>query len=228
MITTKRFFATFSIYLFISFYACVMTLLRPILTGNPMTIFLVWNLFLAWIPFVLSGIIYLVYINVKSRLIKCIVCIPCGILWFLFFPNAPYMLTDFTHFSQKTFYAGINDPILVAAWYDFLMYSLFILTGFMLGYVSLYILQNIVQKIFNFIWGWVFAFMVILLSSYAIYLGRFIRLNSWDVWHNMQNVTESVLSSLTFRNFCFTVLFSMFLFMFYLGFVCVVHLKQTE
>ena len=229
MISTKRLHITFGIFLFVTFYACLLAFLRPALIGRFRADFLIWNLFLAWIPFFLSCVIHYIYRkHFDRRILVYCVCIPCALLWLLFYPNAPYMLTNFSHFSHFTFFAGRNEPILLAAWYDFIMYSVFVLTSFLMGCVSLYTLQSIVKNITNTVWSWLFVFGVLLLSSYAIFLGRFLRLNSWDVWHNAPNLIAQIQQSLTLRNFIFTVLFCIFLLMIYLAFVSIVHLKQSS
>ena len=62
-------------------------------TGRPDHIFLAWNLFLAWIPFVLA---LALYDRARRRSSPAILgALACG--WLLFFPNAPYILTDMIH-----------------------------------------------------------------------------------------------------------------------------------
>ena len=71
--------------------------LRVMVTKQIGFLFLVWNLFLAFIPFFISSWLYLF----KHRFSK-ITMLPFVALWLLFFPNAPYIITDIIHLVQFT------------------------------------------------------------------------------------------------------------------------------
>ena len=228
MITTSRFYKIFLIYLTASIFSCVLGVLRPFLFGRTAYLFLIWNLFLAWIPFVLSGVLNHIYQNAKKRVCVYILLGLCGALWLAFFPNAPYMLTDFVHFSGRSFLNFSNGVIPFEAWYDFIMFSSFIITGLLIGFISLRIVHLIVKNMLGTVWGWVFAFVSLGLGSYAIYLGRFIRLNSWDIWHNTAKLLESVLNSFTSTNFLFIILLTMLLFVLYLMLVGIMNIGGEE
>lgn len=135
--------------------------------------FLIWNLFLAWIPFLIS---YLTYsISLKRKLLY--VSIPAAaFLWLIFFPNAPYILTDFQHLATPS-------PEL-PVWYDVIMLIWFAFTGLLLGVVSLFLMQEVVRREFGRWIGWGFVAMVAGLSSAGIYVGRFLRWNSWDIFRD--------------------------------------------
>jgi uncharacterized membrane protein len=135
-------------------------------TGNSLYQFLVWNLFLAWVPL---GIALAAFHRARSR-----VDIVAGgllVLWLLFFPNAPYMLTDFIHLGTST---------LVPVWYDALMLSSFAWTALLLGFTSLYLVQMVVRRVVGPLWSWVGVACALALASFGVYLGRFVRFNSWD------------------------------------------------
>lgn len=93
-------------------------------------------------------------------------------LWLLFLPNAPYILTDILHLTRAS-----DAP----AWYDLALLLSCSGTGLLLGYLSLLDVQEIVARSFSPIFGWIFAVVSLVLSGFAIYLGRFLRWNSWDV-----------------------------------------------
>jgi uncharacterized membrane protein len=131
---------------------------------------LIWNLGLAWIPFVFASIAYVV--SWSRKLLYLVVPI-CAFIWLIFFPNAPYILTDFQHLSTN----AKNAPL----WYDVLMLIWFSWTGLILGVVSLYFMQEIVTRAFGRVIGWSFTILVTILSSVGIILGRFYRWNSWDI-----------------------------------------------
>jgi uncharacterized membrane protein len=101
-------------------------------TGDMYYRFLVWNLFLAWIPFVFALGAYLL---ARRRSGPAVVVL--GVLWLLFFPNAPYMLTDFVH---------LDDSPAAPLWYDALMLASFAWTALVLGFASLYLMQMIWQR----------------------------------------------------------------------------------
>lgn len=142
---------------------------------------LVWNLMLAWIPFALS---YMAYILAWWRLPLYVVVPLFAILWLIFFPNAPYILTDLQHLGQ--------GPGRVPTWYDVIMLIWFSWTGMLMGIVSLNLMQEIIRRRAGRIAGWIFALAVALLSSVGIYVGRFIRLNSWDILSNPGGAATNV------------------------------------
>jgi uncharacterized membrane protein len=60
----------------------------------------------------------------------------------------------------------------------------FALTGMFLGIVSLAMMHSVVEKRAGQIVGWLFVVGTLLLSSYGVYVGRFLRWNSWDLFSN--------------------------------------------
>jgi uncharacterized membrane protein len=99
-----------------------------------------------------------------------------AVLWLIFFPNAPYILTDFQHLANRT----KELPI----WYDVMMLIWFAFTGLLLGMVSLFLMQEIIRREFGRWIGWAFVALVAGLSSAGVYMGRFLRWNSWDILYN--------------------------------------------
>ena len=130
---------------------------------------LVWNLFLAWIPLLLALLIQRGPAHFKRLFGELTVC---GIAWFFFFPNAPYLVTDLVHWTS-------HEP--VPKWFDLLMIMSFAWTGVLLGYLSLYLMQELLRRWKGSAWSWTFVVLMLALSSFGIYLGRFRRLNSWDI-----------------------------------------------
>ena len=181
---------------------------------------LVWNLFLAWIPFVLA---YTAYILSWRRALLILVIPITTILWLLFFPNAPYILTDLQHLAQES----SNTPL----WYDVIMLVWFSWTGLLLGLVSLYLMHEIVHRALGRIAGWVFVFAVSGLSSFGVYLGRFVRFNSWDILQGPQEIAVSILGMVidpSRRLVAFTFLFTLFYLFVYLTLYSFGHLLQEK
>jgi uncharacterized membrane protein len=130
--------------------------------------FLVWNLVLAWIPLLLALLVYDRYRR-GSPLTR---LTPALVLWLLFLPNAPYIVTDFVHLSAAT-------P--VPLWFDGVELSAFAWTGMLLGFVSLYLLHAVARHRFGVTAGWTGVLIVLALISAGVYLGRVKRWNSWDL-----------------------------------------------
>jgi uncharacterized membrane protein len=167
MRSSRRRLAT-GIGLFLASLFCVALVgVRNVYTGDANFRYLIWNLFLAWLPFVLAVFVYDRWRRRRGGMLLLVL----GGVWLLFFPNAPYIATDFVHLQ--------HDP-LSPYWYDAVTIAAFAWMGVMLGFASLYLMQSVVRQWRGAVAGWVFAFAAIGLGSLGIYLGRFLRLNSWD------------------------------------------------
>ncbi len=128
----------------------------------------IWNLFLAWVPL---GFAIVLHARRELKMRFSWPDLGSGILWLLFFPNAPYIVTDLVHLQPRP---G------VPYWYDIIGIMAFVMTGLFLGYLSLYLVQEVVSDYLGRLGGWLFALVMLALSSFGIYLGRFLRWNSWD------------------------------------------------
>jgi uncharacterized membrane protein len=177
-------------------------------TGSMHYAFLVWNLFLAWIPFAIAYITYIA--SVRRRWLYLIV-LASAFLWLIFFPNAPYILTDLQHLSK----AGADAPV----WYDVILLAWFAFTGLFLGMVSLFLMQEIVRREFGRWFGWGFVLAVSGLTSIGVYMGRFLRWNSWDIFGNFSGMAQYTLYYIlnpTTRSLVFASLFTSFFLFVYL------------
>ena len=150
------------------FWCTCMVAVRINRTGSGYYVFLLGNLFLACMPLFFSTAL-----RVTNRLRwHWTIMVGLAGLWLLFLPNAPYILTDILHLSRSS-----NAP----AWYDLALLLSCSGTGLLVGYLSLVDVQGIVARKFTPVVGWIFAIVSLGLSGFAIYLGRFLRWNSWDV-----------------------------------------------
>jgi len=131
--------------------------------------FFVWNLFLAWIPAIAA---LLFYSQARRRPTPRFALLCIGLLWFFFFPNAAYIVTDIVHLSTRP---------RIPFWYDMITFMAFAQTGLFLAYLSLYLMQESVRAWLGRGVCWAFTFAMLALSSFGIYLGRFLRWNSWDM-----------------------------------------------
>lgn len=181
---------------------------------------LIWNLFLAWLPILSALAAY----NLQRRhsWVNWVMVPGCALFWLVFFPNAPYLITDIIHLQRQS---------ALPFWYDLILFVAFAWTGFFLGLISLFLMQEIVRKAAGNTVSWLFAFGVLALSSFGIYLGRFMRWNSWDLFLNpgklFADVTEQVQDPFTrFQAFVFSALFAGFFLAMYLTLVAITHLQQ--
>lgn len=141
---------------------------RAVYTDHVAFTAFLWNLFLAWIPL---GATLPIYWMRRSRGRTWPVVFVCFVVWFLFFPNAPYIVTDLQHLAPRP---GV--PL----WYDLITIMSFALTGLFIGYLSLYLMQEVVRGWYGKAVSWAFALGMLGVSAFGIYLGRFVRWNSWD------------------------------------------------
>lgn len=158
--------------------------LRIIYTGNIMFAFLVWNLFLAYIPYWLTNPL-LKALTEENRNISVGLLF---IIWIIFLPNAPYILTDLFHLSPRP-----EAPI----WFDLILILTFALNGMVLWFASVIRFHNLIETKYGIIKGRIFITITVILSSIGIYLGRYGRWNSWDLVTNTQGVFVDILHRIT-------------------------------
>jgi uncharacterized membrane protein len=163
---------------------------------------LIWNLFLAWIPFMLA---YFAHAFSWRRASLYLIIPVIAFLWLIFFPNAPYMLTDLQDLARRATGAPLWYDVIVVVWCSW--------TGMLLGLISLYLMQDIIVRSFGRTAGWVFVFVISALSSFGIYIGRFVRLNSWDILQNPAETAQEILGIVidpSRRLAAFTLLYTIF------------------
>ncbi len=167
----------------LSLAAAGLLVVRMDRVGELAFVFLRWNLFLAWIPFVLSLGVAAVHARGGPRPLLWVL----GAGWLLFLPNAPYILTDFIHLGRVG-----GAPL----WFDAALIGTFAATGLALGLASLLIVHQVVEARAGRLVGWVVAVSSLVLSAIGIYLGRFPRFNSWDVVTDPHGLVGVVLQRL--------------------------------
>ena len=164
---------------------------------------LIWNLFLAWIPFILAYFAH----AISWRKVTLYIVIPIiAFLWLIFFPNAPYMLTDLQDLARA---GGVGAPL----WYDVIIVVWCSWTGTLLGIISLYLMQDIIFRTISRWAGWIFVFVISAASSFGMYIGRFVRLNSWDILQNPSETAMDILGLVidpSMRLAAFTILYTVF------------------
>ena len=150
--------------------------------------FYVWNLVLAWLPLLFA---LRVYQLAGSRPARWWPLALSAVLWFFFYPNAPYIVTDFLHLKSRP---------QVPMWFDIVMMMSFAWIGLFLGYLSLMLMQEIVRERKGLSWSWFFAVVMLALGSFGIYLGRFARWNSWDILVRPHGLAGDVINRLDLKS----------------------------
>lgn len=188
---------------------CVaLSILRVIFFKTYSLIYLLWNIFLAFLPFITSSII-LKY-EEAGKLNKITLSL-MAMLWLILMPNAPYIVTDLIHLTHTKGVPVIFDTFLLftSAW-----------TGLLLGMHSLSHMEKIIKRKYKDREADFMIVAIIFLISFGLYLGRFLRLNSWDIFVNPANVSSGLISTFTSRSsapdaIIFTTLSFIFILVFY-------------
>lgn len=197
-------------------FTIFLLLVRVILSGELMYGFLAWNLFLAWIPFAISQKI--VGVNNRWKILLLFSA------WLLFLPNAPYIITDFLHLKQR-------PPI--PYWYDILLLFSASLNGLLLGLASLLTIEKFLVNRYG---NKISAFLILssfFLCAFGIYIGRYLRWNSWDIITNPDDIALDILSRVLnpfdhFGTWSVTFLFGSFFYVMYYSIKDFINSKSNQ
>ena len=173
----KRLNETLLLFAF-STLCLVLSVIRVFASATPTFLFLNWNLFLAFIPWALSSLLN-IYPKLQEKKLAVITLLGT---WLLFFPNAPYILTDLFHLKHV-----VSMPM----WFDLLLILSFAWVGLLFGFMSLWDIEKILNRylIKSRLKGLlryrfsvpIFSSVLLFIGSFGIYLGRYLRWNSWDI-----------------------------------------------
>ena len=157
-----------------SLFCLALCLTRIAITGEINYFFLNWNLFLAFVPLGVT-MMYEILLNDKVPFVKKW-WVKLGVLgsWLLFFPNAPYILTDIFHMRFED-----SAP----QWFDLILILSYAWTGLMAGFISLSDIQRLILPFKHNLVVISTIVALIFLTAFGIYLGRYLRFNSWDILH---------------------------------------------
>lgn len=151
-----------------SLYCLFLSLFRIYFTGSKMFFFLNWNLFLAFVPWMCSSVLVF-FPRLQEKKISAAVLV---IVWILFFPNAPYIFTDLLHLSRKT---------VMPKWFDLILILSFAWTGLVFGFISLFDIEKLLLRFLSETKVTLLSSVFLFTVGFGIYLGRYLRWNSWDV-----------------------------------------------
>ena len=166
-----------------SAFSIALVVLRFALSGGVHYANLAWNLLLAWVPFALA---LLAYDRHRRGSRGLALLLPLA-LWLAFLPNAPYLVTDFVLLRE------VRD---MPAWFDVALLTSFAWTGLLLGFVSVYLVQEIARRAAGARAGWFVALGAFGACGIGIYLGRYLRWNSWDLLVQPAGVLGDVVARL--------------------------------
>lgn len=182
----------YAIYALISTIYIIQSLILGLIFSNGLIVFLGWNMVLASIVLVLTAILDASII--KRSLFFYVI----GILWVLFYPNTFYILTDFIHIQDYQFFAVYPDvyQMTIEDWFVFYHITSGALIGLLYGVIAIQDVTKIVKEKLN-INPLVIYFSMSVLSSIGIYIGRFLRFNSWHIL-NMIDMIQDIFQNTRF------------------------------
>ena len=171
---------------------------RILYTGSLVHLFICWNIFLAWIPYVLSNFFAEVKQKAKWKQLFLFAS------WLLFFPNALYIVTDLIH---------IDDNKEIPVWYDAVLLFASSFIGIMMAFVSLRKVDFFLKCVFSKRVVAALVPFILFVASFGVYLGRFERWNSWDVIKDPMalgfNIINNFISPIdNYRTWAITILFT--------------------
>lgn len=204
-------------FLLVSVLCCVMCTIRFIRLDSLRYGFLIWNLFLAWVPLFFAVILQAKeypkgFLFMSKDIIKTqekVLFISLLGLWLLFFPNAPYLISDLMHLKFN------KDPII---WFDAVLMFAFALTGLQVGLLSLFMVQQVLGQAFGKIRAWAMLMLIIWLTGFGVYMGRELRFNSWDIFTHPLQLVEEVIAATSIHGINMGILYSTLIGAVYLAF----------
>lgn len=182
-------------------FSIVLLMVRIKLNHSFFYLFLVWNLFLAVIPYAITT--YLISLpNLKK-----ISLLFYGSIWLLFLPNAPYIITDLLHLRLSSIHF---------MWLDVLLVTSFAFNGMILFFLSLMDMELILNKHLSTKTIGYLTISVCILTGFGMYLGRFLRYNSWEIIQHPIDLLTDILDIAIHPNqnleaWIFTLTFGVFL-----------------
>lgn len=149
-------------------FSCLLLLGRMTATGTFEYFFLPWNLFLAFVPYWITG---WMSGNMSIRKNKFKLFLALG-AWLLFIPNSFYIITDLVHFTHIR-----SAP----KWFDLILIFSFAWNGILCGIISMRRVETLIVSLRGKKFSVFLVFAVMWLCAFGVYIGRFLRYNSWDI-----------------------------------------------
>ena len=152
----------------LSLFCFAISIFRFVYTDTKVFLFLNWNLFLAFVPWAVSSLMMLrPKLRQSKWMLALLLC-----TWLLFFPNAPYILTDLFHLHISS-----SMPV----WLDLVLILSFAWTGLLFGFLSLWDIEDLMRNWLKEKYVVLVSVLLLFIGSFGIYIGRYLRWNSWDI-----------------------------------------------
>ena len=165
--------------LMLSLFCLGTSIFRRLYVGSWGFFFLNWNLLLAFIPWALTSVSF-----IKPKIQQSVLGVAALLIfWLLFFPNAPYIITDLFHLRVLR---------AMPVWYDTLMILSYAWTGILFGFFSLWDIERILGQRLPRTAVTVLSGFLLFVGSFGIYMGRFLRWNTWDFFTKTSEVLTDI------------------------------------
>jgi uncharacterized membrane protein len=161
---------------------CALVAVRFVLTDRFFYFFLLWNLALALVPYGIAVAVFAV--SRREQKPKTVALLAAlSVCWLVFYPNAPYIFTDFIHLVNRTWLrSGTDIEKGTLLWYDLVLCSAFAFMGHEAGLISIELVLRSFQGIVNRRVARILVGTAVLIAGFGLYVGRFVRFNSWDLF----------------------------------------------
>ena len=185
----------------------ILICIRFIYTGKFNYIFLLWNIFLAWIPFIISPLFK--RLASQPKWMQGLVFFS----WMVFFPNALYVVTDLVHLETESS---------VPKWYDTVLLFSSSVVALMMAFISLLRVEAFLKQKFKISFVEPMVIGILFLGSFGVYLGRFLRWNSWDIIRNPFSLAIEIANQVIFpfqhfRTWGITMILTILFYLLYLA-----------
>jgi uncharacterized membrane protein len=203
-------------------FSCILVGIRIFHTGKITFVFMIWNLFLAYVPYAISRWLTAREAHMASdshephaarRRLRQLFTVLLLLVWLLFIPNSFYILTDLYHLADN------HRNSQVPEWFDLSLILSFAWNGLLLGILSVRQIEKILIPHASIFQEWLFLYPVMWLNALGVYTGRYLRYNSWDIITNpfqlLSDIFGMVIHPLRHQYawdmiFCFSILLTLF------------------
>ncbi|MDB5295037.1 MAG: hypothetical protein JWO31_1020 [Phycisphaerales bacterium] len=173
-------------------------------TGDAGHLSLVWDVFLAWVPVPLA---LLAYRQARRARPPRAITLAALAGWLLFFPNSPYLVTEFIHLHPdhlpsprhiphdlRWAFPDVFPPAESPGWYELLLMTAVAAAGLAVTVASFRLAQRTIARLYSPRAAAAATPLLLVLTAFGVALGRFARLNSWDVFHEPDKTAGDIVT----------------------------------